>query len=684
MNLVLEPFLIHDPRLTGALKEFTDVKKDVLRKAVDKIANLALVLKTLDGPKEVEAKRYQFLGRYLETSLSHNAGKTDLGKIQAIFIDMCNVKNALQVEALFFGSLLPLFGLYDYISRVPHLRELWETIPVIFSHIQVDFKRPDAYKVSLEPISAWINSLDIAALPESFDLTLLSLLRSFPIDDNYLVIPMHELPAKEILEDLITRADPASKLLAQILYALHFENFLLESASTPRCLTQGIAMIFGGGTFNSYLSKADLIPHFSAMIAKVNALEETGLPSSAILSDKEFINYAGRATASSWLHEASDVYELASTIQLHCRKHFNPKEREILDTYLQSEGCDRYAVTWGENISKGPVHGFERHIPYPISKARHFCDSKESFRLLPFYIFYLNNQMEHQRQLIQRELTVIKKAAALEKKKSKGKPASPKPKPEVHTKAAGGAGLATPHLASSAASGGGGGGSHLDDESSDDEALFAMFARSSPKIAKRLSPTSSPKTSPKPSAISASIASAKTKLSEFTILDRVQAWLHSSERGLEAHGFDSGSAAHVLSREEMIIRHRFPKQILLLVFNPLFSKQMEWVDPRGRTLEHYETFLYIDGSKYMLEATITPARQLYHLYARPIRRMEDFQSLVNVEAEYPVLGEDGGREKHPLTCDEAGITFDEHASALIVFEGKHYKVPRLRAASDLS
>ena len=165
-----------------------------------------------------------------------------------------------------------------------------------------------------------------------------------------------------------------------------------------------------------------------------------------------------------------------------------------------------------------------------------------------------------------------------------------------------------------------------------------------------------------------------------SLAPRVAAWNESPEAGLDYYGYGS-AAGHVLPRAEMILRHRFPPQMLSIVFTDHYSKHSILERTSGERCKQSESVLEIDGKKYMLEATVDSKGVLFHYYARPLTRFADYFHLTRESpSEFPALA---GKEADPTPLPEVradGIEYDPQGNAHFDFDGRHYKMLLLKSS----
>jgi hypothetical protein len=161
----------------------------------------------------------------------------------------------------------------------------------------------------------------------------------------------------------------------------------------------------------------------------------------------------------------------------------------------------------------------------------------------------------------------------------------------------------------------------------------------------------------------------------FTIHPRIRAWQKSIESGLSHYHYDE-TIPGSLPRDEMILRHRFPPQLFKLAFRSDFSFQSLWPKEAPIQHRHFDSLLYIDGTLYMLEATIDPDGVLYHFYARPIKSTQEFASRGITPPDEISHTEEAAPTEDLFIEVIAGseVVYTPTNDAIITFEGHTYKL----------
>jgi hypothetical protein len=149
---------------------------------------------------------------------------------------------------------------------------------------------------------------------------------------------------------------------------------------------------------------------------------------------------------------------------------------------------------------------------------------------------------------------------------------------------------------------------------------------------------------------------------------RVAAWKTSAQRGLLYYKFDARTSA--ISKEEMILRHRLPHELLMALYNPYYSIRGTWMH-EGIALRRQTANISIDGSPYTLQATLNEKNELYHFYAEPASHVSS-----TTEEEFLKLQmEEAGIDTTPWELEGIdGVKLDDEKNMIIDFEGHTYKV----------
>jgi hypothetical protein len=124
----------------------------------------------------------------------------------------------------------------------------------------------------------------------------------------------------------------------------------------------------------------------------------------------------------------------------------------------------------------------------------------------------------------------------------------------------------------------------------------------------------------------------------FFIHERVLLWTSSTEEALALYDYDE-SVAGSLPREEMILRHSFPVEMIKYMLHKDFSRRGIWENEKTMH-RHWDALIEINTKKYILEVTMNDRDEIYHYYARPRRCLSDIEMVFHSPAEFPPLRTD--------------------------------------------
>jgi len=581
---------------------------------------------------------------------------------------LANLKNALQMEVANFGWIYHPILVYSELSRSPHLRELQSILPEVLHKIK--FADKDHFVIDAEPIQRYFESVDIRGLTNEFDLLMIVIMSEYNFEGSKITIPLSKIPPMDLLERYLRIDDIHCKLVIQILYACGIQYSLLRNYISGNELVQkalfdilektevgsdlpdspaALAQPELRYNFHYYLEKKGLIPLFSAILEERDLYMARGGRSIDMLVSQDFISRITPMLGDDWLEESAQAYDLIRRIEISCRKIFSTGALGKIDAILKTEASDELLINRISFMNR-ELLAWHGRASTSISPEILYSGSKEQFKLFAFYQFM---QTYNKKRL----LATPKPA---EDELSVKIPSAKKP-PKADRK--GGAGAGSTSGASD---------SPLRPDAGAGRALDPVKMRTPPAgAAQKAKATMS-------TFISQAIENSRDFLRRISLAPRVNAWNISPAAGLAYYGFDSGTG-HVLSEDEMILRHRFPPQILFVIFSDLYSKQSTIVRPSGEACRHHESVLHIDDKKYMLEATIDSRGILFHYYARPLTNFADYFHLTRQSpSEFPALP---GKEEAPISATKmprTEIDCDEQGNAIFPFDGHAYKMLLLR------
>jgi hypothetical protein len=157
----------------------------------------------------------------------------------------------------------------------------------------------------------------------------------------------------------------------------------------------------------------------------------------------------------------------------------------------------------------------------------------------------------------------------------------------------------------------------------------------------------------------------------FKIHPRIQAWLHSVERGLVFYKFDPAKAA--ISQEEFIKRKRLPPELLVFLFDEHFSNPSLWIH-RKRQFKRRTCDVFIDGGLYRIQATINDRNSLYHFSAYPLALKHEEEERLSDEAILALESDEEVAGHFWEMPGLKGIAFDVSGNGHLDFEGRHFEI----------
>ncbi|MCX6990005.1 MAG: hypothetical protein NTX49_02905 [Chlamydiae bacterium] len=630
----------------------TKLKKGEFSKAIAIISRLGEQFRSIGELSPISRGRVSFIGDFIINSLEENRDLSPEKKIKCIIIEAVNLKNALQLEALFFGMIYPRVLIHSRLTSSPLLRELRDALPEILHGITAEKKLPLCFIIDAAPVNRLFDRMMTSSISDDFSIFMLLFFSDFKVEGGKIQIPSELIPSKEQLEPFLESLNPDCKLIAQILYACALENDSIYSFHTSReeiDITLASLEVIQSPRprmyqFHEYLAKKPLIPLFSSLLEERDHYLSTGIPCVRMLSSGELLSRLSALMGEDWLEESADTYELIRKIELSLRTLFRPGELSSLTEVSLEEGIDRRLYKCLETLKTTSASKvkFQRY-PDPMTILQ---GSKEDFKSLAFYRFW-----EKEQQLTLEAQLRTKKSV----KSPSGKKAGGKGKPS-HKAGVAASGSSTSCKVPTI----------LAEPEEEPEAYASAAAGSAPEKASRASTHVVQKASP--------------FLRGISLAPRVAAWNESPEAGLDYYGYGS-AAGHVLPRAEMILRHRFPQQMLSIIFTDHYSKHSILERTSGELCKQSESVLEIDGKKYMLEATVDSKGVLFHYYARPLTRFADYFHLTRESpSEFPALEE---KEAAPTPLPELrtdGIEYDPQGNAHFDFDGHHYKMLLLKSS----
>jgi hypothetical protein len=656
------------------LEQLSRVKSNDFSLALKIIEELGHSFASIDDLTAVSKGRVAFLGDHLLTLLDRFISIEPPHEVVAKLITaLANLKNALQMEAANFGWVYHPIQVYSQLNRSPHLRELQAILPEVLHKIK--FADQDHFVIDAEPIQRYFASVDIRGLTNQFDLVMITLMSEYHFEGSTIRIPLSKIPPIHLLERYLGIEDIHCKLVIQILYACGIQYSLMRKHVTGNELVQkalfdvlektelgyqledspaALASPEVKYNFHNYLEKKPLIPLFSAILEERDLYMARGGRSIDMLVSEDFISRITPMLGEDWLEESAEAYDLIRRIEISCRKIFPRGFLGELDELIRAEASDPL-LTHRIAFMNREIVAWHGRTSTCISPEILHSGSKEQFKLFAFYQFI---QTYNKKGLLAKP-TPEEDDLSVKMPSGKKDPSKSEKPTKAHRK--GGAGSTS--------------------RAPDSPLTPDAGAGRAPDPVIRETPGRGAGSKAKPAITRVPYEGVENSgdfLRGISLHPRVNAWNKSPAAGLAYYGYGSG-APHVLPQDEMILRHRFPPEMLSLLFSDLYSKESRIQNRSGELCRHFESVLNIDGRKYMLEATVDARGILFHYYARPLTNFADYFHLTRESpSEFPELPKKEEAPTPLARIPTKEIHSDEQGNAIFEFDGHAYKVLLLR------
>ncbi len=554
-------------------------------------------------------------------------------KVGRIFTNMIQAMQFMHEEALIFGVLYPhIKHRYADLTNVKYeFADKYFLMPEFFVKIEgrgvpltVAPKREGGFESHVSDLK----SFDLAGETEEFDVAVKELVKGYAYKDNhyYIIDPF----SITVAEKYMGSSNQLLRALAQFMHRIHInEQFLKENRGISRILAQLMAATDTAEMSEIILTRIKMVPLLAQIVILSNKCRATCADFDKELFAPIFVNkILTTCNADEWVEQISEVYDIALRISNKCREFFVSKS-DIKRLASIVEGITKISLV--REISKFiNKHLIDNRslVRYFVSKEQPLCKTKETFILLcsdktPILEWdriekdrELAHQLVCERNIKKQQANIAKKIKRQLKHQMIMAAAASKPESE----------LEMPSVA-----------------------VWEI---------KEIQPIDI-------------FRESRQIIDSLAIHPRVSVWGESYEAGLAYYGEGT------LSEAEMVLRHRFPPELMLLAFHPLFSDKGSWLNEKGEEHDHWESIVHINGRKFMLEATVDKRGVLYHFYTRPILGCSDYTMISSSPSEFPTLGD--SLKVKASAIDIAGIKFDgERGNAILNFEGNVYKVLRLR------
>jgi hypothetical protein len=641
--------------------ELYSIPKEKCSLALIKIIEVARLFSSFSDDPSGLSGRIKYIGKTLLEELETLDHSDPIKGLTSVLCEACNFKNALQVEAVFYGSISRTFDIYYRISQLPHLHDMWAEMPFIFENIRQDSKIPGAYCINLAPLKDYFSKLDFDTLPNSFDTTMIQIFQQYQIINGELIVPLGSLPSALLLEAYMESSDFHSKLMAQMLYFCLIEEQLVYGEHSSKLVSSKLLSSLKAQPLDLYLGKRALIPLFGNFVEQLKVADQEP---TQLLFNVPFLEKDQRIRGPDWLESSADAFAIVCEIEKLSRRFFKSGSLKAFDSMIEEKGVDKKVIMWTKGFEEFYDLNF-LPVPYPIKAAHPFASDREAFKLLPFYSFMKANKAFI--YLMQEEAA---EAAGARKKHKK----SSTPQKQV----------ASPSCLSGGGAGGPVASADTAEEIDEKSVLLSGFGgKFKPKapLEKKIS------LEPRALHLKASIEKASDYLKTITFHPRVKVWQKSAEAGLAYYHFASEGAGAVISSEEMVLRHRLPLDLLILALNPHYGIKKPIKLESGEIVhDHFETCLLINEKKYVLEVSINHKGVLFHYYARRVRCIQDYQQMLSITPDqYASVREvikspkafiEEGEEFAPISAGE--LTFDKDGNVGCIVDKNTYQVPVLK------
>jgi hypothetical protein len=641
----------------GALRE---CKQGQYKLALTKLRELGSTLSDGAGLPPIALGRAQFIWESIQNTIKDSSGCDEANILASVILEITNLKNALQVEAVFFGGVYGTIEKHFYLHFDPSLSELIASIPEIFECIQTqDLAHTGLYKINLEHLEAYFDEAGVASACQLFDNLMLKSIASYQLseDKKSITIPVGGLPSKSELQPYLRSSDLLSRRLAEILFIFITEEEIVCSSQTNYALANAIMGFIEQPCITQYTRKRALLPYLSSLIEANLELKGRYRNSISMLTSSEFIRKIYSTSPFLWLDDSADTFELIRNIECYIRKTIPIRSLTKVDEVIFSEGADENILSFGDHL-RTFKRGKNRFI-FPLSKQHPFCTSKEEFYSLAFSHCPIQHSTSDEP-----ELSAVAVTSAAKKKPKEAKPHVKKPTKEPKSAIVQEA-THEPVLYS------GSGCKAYDAEEVD---LSKIASR---QLLAQIGVHCSGKRSSKASPIDESIIATREFLSDVGYEKRVSDFWKSEELGL-SHRDDlvSSDLGYAEKVEQFVKTHDFPKGLLLFACNPLYSTSSVWGNPGRLKHNNFASVVYIDGIKHKLTVTLNRIGKIYHLYAAPITKWRNYFEQRAVELEADDLAP--AQAPEPLNAsDSRSYSLDASANATFVYKGRTITIIKL-------
>ena len=550
-------------------------------------------------------------------------------KICGILSAITNIKNALQVEAVFFGCFENAIEHHLSLYHDKHIEGLLDLLPDVFGQIRTAVEGEASFVfIRAKPIIDYFDRIEVRHLTDLFDRYLFTILKLSELTaTEEFKISVDLIPTCDQLGEIMKTADESARTILQILYICRNEFDWFDEYQTHRNLLAPIVRLFQAKGDDVYLTKKKLIPIYHRLVEE--KMEHKEKPFFDLFYQPNFLERMKATVTFPWLEEDASAFGLVRKIEKIIEINSDKRTYSHFNQVLKEKGIDEILLKVCVEIDRTCRKNFAE-LPFPIFEGKPFVFSSEEFLRLKISNYFLDLR----RFLEAKDAKKIERLKILDAKKKKGAKKAP-----------------------------------------------VVICKDSKIVLPDKTPIKLVEIK-KEDEILDSFDRTLRYLDRIYLEKRVDVWTESIEMGLEYYHFDDPAYGHELSREEMILRHRLPPQMFILAFNDNYSIKKDWLNPRTEKIcKKRECCVLIDGRKYILQATVDDCSILFHYYARPIHRFQDYLQekkedafLLNLRSEKTRAIEDSKTVK----VEKEGFVFDDKLTVHMDFEGHHYSVACLR------
>ncbi|NDD58175.1 MAG: hypothetical protein EBZ47_02825 [Chlamydiae bacterium] len=679
--------ILQEPSIKSALCNFDELNKAILKEKVkikqgtsfsslspkishkifETIFHLGDALKNIPVSNPLST-RVSEIGRLISHTLA--GGSKDPEELLSIPYQVLNeIQTCLRHEVGCVGAVLPhlRYRLAFFEKIKTHLEDIGQDPYEIFS-LFLALKNekkillsedPNAVEIKFE-ISYFSDLIDSMAIKETsnhHDRLIFSFISQLEIVDNFVILKDEEFLPEFFIQFLSSDHKGVQKIGALIAICAMLKDSISHPETSLCSFSMAEALMLGEEdynydhpdvsderidalSFNRFRDFHQLLPYLCKIIEKRNLLEKKGLSFELCFLDYQILQEIVEFIPSQWHEELEDLYRLTLSIKERLEKLTFTYSRESTlvknTTELSSELKEiaLYVLIAYKTHHKACPFSSSELDPYSFTLSN--CPNIEEFQRF--------SNIVRLQELIpatsQKELEVevaTRSSKKVEKSKKSGKSCK---KNKHHSSAQ--KKVSSAHFEPASSS--------LSDSIADTE------------------PSEMPIESLNGDKLDPFLLLNPIGIDKMIIHPRVDAWFRSAKEGLLSHKYDS---SHFLPEDEMILRHRFPTEIVRILLDPRFAKKRNFSNHSHQVC--LESLMKINHKKYKLEAAIDEHNRLFHLYAKPLVHLSDYLSATfSSKVEYPPLSEAKGPLVYPSSSSNIQKTLE--GSICFDFEGNYYEI----------